>query len=128
MEWLKMETWSPYAVGIGIGIVCWLTFLFSNSRTGPVGKQSEGVPAQVKVDGVRWAVDLGPDEENCPRHARPDVRVGDLSVGAQQLVEVARYCRVNEVWWPLPLFILLLLIGFAAVLGQTVAPYIYTVF
>ena len=45
-----------------------------------------------------------------------------------QLVEVARYCRVNEVWWPLPLFVLLLLIGFAAVLGQTVAPYIYTVF
>ncbi len=32
------------------------TFLFSNGRSGPVGKQSEGVAAQVRVDGVRWAV------------------------------------------------------------------------
>jgi uncharacterized membrane protein YedE/YeeE len=30
IEWLQMEQWSPYAVGIGIGILSWLTFLFSN--------------------------------------------------------------------------------------------------
>lgn len=34
MEWLKMETWSPYAVGICIGIVCWFTFLLSNTALG----------------------------------------------------------------------------------------------
>ena len=28
-EWLQMESWSPYAVGIGIGILSWLAFLFS---------------------------------------------------------------------------------------------------
>jgi len=30
MEWLVLERWSPYAVGIGIGIVSWLTFLLLN--------------------------------------------------------------------------------------------------
>ena len=30
LEWLQMEHWSPYAVGIAIGILSWLTFLFSN--------------------------------------------------------------------------------------------------
>ncbi len=30
-EWFQMETWSPYAVGIGIGILSWLSFLLSDS-------------------------------------------------------------------------------------------------
>jgi len=32
------------------------TYLFSNGKTGPVGKQAEGVHAQVKMGGVRWAM------------------------------------------------------------------------
>ncbi len=30
MNWLQMETWSPYAVGIGIGILSWISFLLSD--------------------------------------------------------------------------------------------------
>jgi uncharacterized membrane protein YedE/YeeE len=30
LEWLQRGQWSPYTVGIGIGIITWLTFLFSN--------------------------------------------------------------------------------------------------
>ena len=34
MEWLAMERWSPYAVGIGIGILSWVTFVLSNKPIG----------------------------------------------------------------------------------------------
>lgn len=34
MEWLLMERWSPYAVGIGIGILSWTAFLLSNKPIG----------------------------------------------------------------------------------------------
>ena len=34
MEWLSMGHWSPYAVGIGIGILSWLTFLLSDKPIG----------------------------------------------------------------------------------------------
>ncbi|MCP4156590.1 MAG: YeeE/YedE family protein [bacterium] len=34
MEWLKMELWSPYAVGIGLGILSWFTFLLSDKSLG----------------------------------------------------------------------------------------------
>jgi uncharacterized protein len=30
LEWMQMEMWSPYAVGIGIGILSWFTFLLSD--------------------------------------------------------------------------------------------------
>ncbi len=30
MSWLQMETWSAYAVGIGIGLLCWISFLLSD--------------------------------------------------------------------------------------------------
>jgi len=30
MEWLELERWSPYAVGIGIGVLSWIAFLISN--------------------------------------------------------------------------------------------------
>ncbi len=34
MGWLSMEQWSPYVVGVGIGILSWITFLFSNKALG----------------------------------------------------------------------------------------------
>lgn len=34
MEWLSMKQWSPYIVGIGIGILSWLTFLLSDKPIG----------------------------------------------------------------------------------------------
>jgi len=34
VEYLKMEQWSPYAVGIGIGLLSCLTFLLSNKPIG----------------------------------------------------------------------------------------------
>ena len=34
MEWLKMAQWSPYAVGIGIGVLSWLAFLLSDKPIG----------------------------------------------------------------------------------------------
>jgi uncharacterized membrane protein YedE/YeeE len=34
MNWLKMGQWSPYAVGIGIGILSWLAFLLSDKPIG----------------------------------------------------------------------------------------------
>ena len=30
MNWLAMEQWSPYAVGIGIGLLSWVSFLLSD--------------------------------------------------------------------------------------------------
>ena len=34
MEWLTMATWSPYVAGIGIGVLSWLAFLFSDRTIG----------------------------------------------------------------------------------------------
>lgn len=34
MEWLAMNRWSPYAAGAGIGVLCCLTFLFSDKTFG----------------------------------------------------------------------------------------------
>lgn len=34
MEWLRMQQWSPYMVGIGIGILSWLTFVLSDKPIG----------------------------------------------------------------------------------------------
>ncbi|UCG58219.1 MAG: YeeE/YedE family protein [Phycisphaerales bacterium] len=34
MEWLRMESWSPYAVGIGIGILSWISFVISDKPLG----------------------------------------------------------------------------------------------
>jgi uncharacterized membrane protein YedE/YeeE len=34
MEWLTAGRWSPYAVGIGIGILSWLAFLLSDKPIG----------------------------------------------------------------------------------------------
>jgi len=34
MEWLRMEQWSPYICGAGIGVLSWLTFLLSDKPLG----------------------------------------------------------------------------------------------
>ena len=34
MEWFKMAQWSPYTVGIGIGVLSWLAFLLSDKPIG----------------------------------------------------------------------------------------------
>jgi uncharacterized membrane protein YedE/YeeE len=34
MEWLALKIWSPYAVGIGIGLLCCVTFLLSDKPIG----------------------------------------------------------------------------------------------
>ena len=34
MEWLRADTWSPYVVGIGIGVLSWFTFLLSDNTLG----------------------------------------------------------------------------------------------
>ena len=34
MEWLYMKQWSPYAVGIGIGVLSWFAFLLSDKPIG----------------------------------------------------------------------------------------------
>ena len=34
IEWLGMERWHPYTVGIGIGILSWLAFLLSDKTIG----------------------------------------------------------------------------------------------
>ena len=34
MEWLKLEAWSPYIVGAGIGVLSWLAFLLSDKPIG----------------------------------------------------------------------------------------------
>ena len=34
MEWLSQARWSPYAVGIGIGVLSWLSFLLSDKPLG----------------------------------------------------------------------------------------------
>ena len=34
MNWLTETRWSPYAVGVGIGVLSWLTFLISKKPIG----------------------------------------------------------------------------------------------
>jgi uncharacterized membrane protein YedE/YeeE len=34
MDWIYEARWSPYAAGIGIGVLSWLTFLLSNKPIG----------------------------------------------------------------------------------------------
>lgn len=34
MNWLFLETWSPYLVGLGIGILSWISLLLSNKAIG----------------------------------------------------------------------------------------------
>ena len=44
------------------------------------------------------------------------------------LKDIVVYSWVNEVWWPLPVTIILLAIGVLAFTTQAAMPYIYTLF
>ncbi len=43
-------------------------------------------------------------------------------------LELCAYSVVNRVWWPVPLVLLLLTLGLVVVIGQSAAPFIYTLF
>jgi hypothetical protein len=43
-------------------------------------------------------------------------------------LELTAYSVVNRVWWPVPLVLLLLALGLVVFIGQTAAPFIYTLF
>ncbi len=67
------------------------TYLFSNGATGPVGKQSDGVPAQKKAEGVRWAIKsnrqqlaLGLTTPETAAHFRVAPGAGAGGVGIEQ--------------------------------------------
>jgi len=49
MEWLSMGRWSPYAAGIGIGLLSWLTFLLSDK---PIGCSTAFTRTSGMVEGV----------------------------------------------------------------------------
>ncbi len=34
MEWFRLEQWSPYVVGVGIGVLSWLSFVLSDHPLG----------------------------------------------------------------------------------------------
>jgi hypothetical protein len=38
------------------------TWLFSNGQTGPVGREADGVPAQVRAPDVYWAIKFNSDK------------------------------------------------------------------
>lgn len=59
MEWLRMPQWSPYIVGIGIGILGWLAFLFSDK---PIGCST----AFVRTTGMFERLFLGADVDKKP--------------------------------------------------------------
>ncbi len=44
------------------------------------------------------------------------------------LAEVWSFARENKAWWLVPLVVVLLLLGVLIFAGQTVAPFIYTLF
>ncbi len=44
------------------------------------------------------------------------------------LAELGSFARHHKAWWLVPLVVVLLLLGVLIVAGQTVAPFIYTLF
>ena len=47
MDWLSMKRWSPYAVGIWIGILSWFTFLLSDK---PIGCSTAFAPTSDMIE------------------------------------------------------------------------------
>jgi hypothetical protein len=43
-------------------------------------------------------------------------------------LELCAYSVMNRVWWPVPLVLVLLVLGAVVIVGQTAAPFIYTLF
>ena len=71
------------------------TYLFSNGQTGPVGRQADGVPAQVKVPNVSWcvkfnkeklAVGLATPEVAAYHHLAPGSGAGGVGIEQSPLV------------------------------------------
>jgi len=46
----------------------------------------------------------------------------------QLFKDIIAYSWVNEVWWPLPIVLILLIIGVLSFTTQLATPYIYTLF
>ena len=49
MEWLNMGRWSPYAAGIGIGLLSWVTFFLSDK---PIGCSTAFARTSGMIEGV----------------------------------------------------------------------------
>ena len=47
---------------------------------------------------------------------------------ARLLLEFGEFAWHNKAWWIVPVVLVLLLLGFLMVAGQSVAPFIYTLF
>jgi hypothetical protein len=71
------------------------TYLFSNGQTGPVGRQADGVPAQVKVPNVSWglkfnkeklALGLATPEVAAYHHLAPGSGAGGVGIEQSPLV------------------------------------------
>jgi hypothetical protein len=43
-------------------------------------------------------------------------------------LELCAYSVMNRVWWPVPLVLVLLGLGAVVIVGQSAAPFIYTLF
>jgi hypothetical protein len=44
------------------------------------------------------------------------------------LAEVGQFAWHNKVWWAVPMVLVLLLLAFLIIAGQSAAPFIYTLF
>jgi uncharacterized protein len=51
IKWMQIEIWSPYVVGIGIGVLSWLTFLFSGK---PVSCSSGISQTSGMIEKIFW--------------------------------------------------------------------------
>lgn len=47
---------------------------------------------------------------------------------ARLLRDLVAYSWINEIWWPVPVVMALVGIGFLAITTQLAVPYIYTLF
>jgi hypothetical protein len=63
-----------------------------------------------------------------PPAAMEVARVKKLRYLGRLLGEVWSFAWHNKAWWLIPTFLVLLILGFLIVSGQTVAPFIYTLF
>ena len=63
MEWLKLELWSPYVVGVGIGVLSWLSFVLSDH---PIGCST----AFVRTSGMIERLFRGKKVDEMPYYKR----------------------------------------------------------
>jgi hypothetical protein len=57
---------------------------------------------------------------------------GDLMLVINHVMRLLRdlvsYAWINEIWWPVPVVVAIVAIGFLAITTQLAVPYIYTLF